>query len=52
MPYCENCGAEVNPNTSFCKKCGAAVNVASMMPPPPPVESNARKMPLEKRFEI
>ena len=42
MPYCENCGAEVNPNTSFCKKCGAAVNVASMMPPPPPVESNAR----------
>jgi len=36
MPYCENCGAEVNPNAKFCKQCGAALNAASVMPPPPP----------------
>jgi hypothetical protein len=24
MPYCENCGAEVSPNSKFCRNCGAA----------------------------
>jgi hypothetical protein len=24
MPYCENCGAEVGPNSKFCRNCGAA----------------------------
>jgi hypothetical protein len=51
MPYCENCGTEVNPNASFCRKCGAAINVASMMsppppPPPPPSSQSPPKIPL------
>jgi predicted amidophosphoribosyltransferase len=26
MPYCENCGAQVNLNTKFCNNCGAKQN--------------------------
>ncbi|MCW4004756.1 MAG: zinc ribbon domain-containing protein [Candidatus Bathyarchaeota archaeon] len=26
MPYCENCGSQVNPNAKFCGNCGAAQN--------------------------
>jgi hypothetical protein len=26
MPYCENCGSQVNPNAKFCGNCGAARN--------------------------
>jgi hypothetical protein len=26
MPYCENCGSQVNPNAKFCGSCGAARN--------------------------
>jgi hypothetical protein len=52
MPYCENCGSQVNPNAKFCGNCGAAQNTpvnaqpkpeaplypppSSPMPPPPP----------------
>jgi hypothetical protein len=28
MPYCENCGKEVNANAKFCRSCGAPQNVA------------------------
>jgi len=51
MPYCGNCGSQVNPNEKFCGKCGAALNKPpvnaqptperlayspSSSPPPPP----------------
>ena len=52
MPYCGNCGSQVNPNEKFCGKCGAALNKppvnaqptperqayspSSSSPPPPP----------------
>ena len=26
MPYCKNCGAEVNENAAICVKCGAWIN--------------------------
>lgn len=26
MPYCKNCGAEVNENAAICTKCGAWIN--------------------------
>jgi hypothetical protein len=26
MPYCENCGSEINPNAKFCGNCGTARN--------------------------
>ena len=26
MPYCENCGSQINPGAKFCGNCGAAVN--------------------------
>jgi hypothetical protein len=29
MPYCENCGSQVNPNAKFCGNCGAAQNKAA-----------------------
>jgi hypothetical protein len=52
MPYCENCGAQLNPNVKFCSNCGAKQNVSNapvqnpnpprvaqpvtFAPPPPP----------------
>ena len=29
MPFCSNCGNEVNDNTKFCPKCGNAINSES-----------------------
>ena len=34
MPYCENCGSQVNPNAKFCGNCGAARNQAATTKPP------------------
>jgi hypothetical protein len=34
MPYCENCGQQINPNAKFCGNCGAARNQASSTKPP------------------
>jgi hypothetical protein len=34
MPYCENCGSQVNPNAKFCGNCGAARNQANTTKPP------------------
>ena len=34
MPYCENCGSQINPNTKFCGNCGAARNQPSTTKPP------------------
>ncbi|MCL4429910.1 MAG: zinc ribbon domain-containing protein [Chloroflexi bacterium] len=34
MPYCENCGSEVNPNVKFCGNCGVARNQAAAAKPP------------------
>ena len=25
MPYCENCGSQINPEAKFCRNCGAAI---------------------------
>lgn len=35
MPYCENCGSQVNPNAKFCGNCGAARNQAATTTKPP-----------------
>jgi len=34
MPYCENCGSQVNPNAKFCSNCGASRNQATTAKPP------------------
>jgi hypothetical protein len=34
MPYCENCGSQVNPNAKFCGNCGAARNQSATTKPP------------------
>ncbi len=26
MPYCENCGCQINPDAKFCRNCGAAID--------------------------
>ena len=45
MPYCEKCGASLEPNAQFCPSCGAPVTspatsvqpgMSSSPPPPPP----------------
>ena len=34
MPYCENCGVEINPKAKFCRNCGAAISNDSAPPKP------------------
>ena len=34
MPYCENCGQQINPNAKFCGNCGAARTQATSTKPP------------------
>jgi hypothetical protein len=36
LPYCENCGTQINPETNFCKNCGAKLNPMLV---PRPVET-------------
>jgi hypothetical protein len=38
MPYCENCGNILNPGAKFCGNCGYALNLAQVVPPPPPMQ--------------
>jgi hypothetical protein len=34
MPYCENCGQQINPNAKFCGNCGVArIQAATTKPP-------------------
>jgi hypothetical protein len=33
MPYCENCGQQINPNAKFCGNCGAARTQATTTKP-------------------
>lgn len=34
MPYCENCGTQVNPNAKFCGNCGAVQKQQAASQPP------------------
>lgn len=34
MPYCENCGSQINPNAKFCGNCGAARTQTAEAPKP------------------
>jgi hypothetical protein len=34
MPYCENCGQQINPNAKFCGNCGAARTQTTTTKPP------------------
>ena len=37
MPYCENCGTQLNPNVNFCRNCGTQQKQQIQhFPPPPP----------------
>ena len=44
MPYCANCGAQVDGR--FCAKCGASVGTGAAAPPPPPPASANYPPPL------
>jgi hypothetical protein len=35
MPYCENCGTQINPNAKFCGNCGAAQTQTAATTNPP-----------------
>ncbi len=36
MPYCHNCGADLQPNAAFCSKCGAPAAAATATTPTAP----------------
>ena len=37
MPYCPNCGAQIDPGNKFCSNCGSQLNQASVQATPKPV---------------
>lgn len=45
MPYCENCGSQVNPNAKFCRNCGAALSGEGINPQPPQTPASASSSP-------
>jgi hypothetical protein len=44
MPYCENCGSQVNPNAKFCGNCGAAQTQAPANNSPVTVQPKPAKL--------
>jgi hypothetical protein len=38
MPYCENCGAQLNPNAKFCGSCGTPHNPPTQTSPAQPTQ--------------
>ena len=48
MPYCENCGSEINPNAKFCGNCGAARNQTA---PPKLTKPSAPTQPAQPKRE-
>jgi hypothetical protein len=51
MPYCENCGQQINPNAKFCGNCGAARTQAATTKPPVDTPVNIQP-PLPKRERL
>ncbi len=39
MPYCKNCGHELQGEVKFCPDCGASTSVEPSIPPRPPAQS-------------
>src|SRR5450756_1321745 len=51
MPYCENCGKQINPNAKFCGNCGAARTQAATTKPPVNTPDNTQPpQPKRKRL--
>jgi hypothetical protein len=46
MPYCENCGSEINSTAKFCRNCGAAQSNAPL-PSSASVPPNASPQPIQ-----
>jgi hypothetical protein len=49
MPYCENCGQQINPNTKFCGNCGAARTQTATAKPP--VNTSVNTQPPQPKRE-
>jgi hypothetical protein len=46
MPYCENCGTQVNPDSKFCRNCGAAQNKSPNTTPSLTIQSPQTQNPM------
>ena len=40
MKFCQNCGAQVDPNNSFCPTCGGPLGDAPLQQPTPTTDAN------------
>ena len=50
MPYCENCGSQINPNAKFCGSCGAARNPTATTKTPENVKPAQPTQPKHERL--
>ncbi len=50
MPYCENCGQQINPNAKFCGNCRAARTQAATTKPPVNTPVNTPPQPKRERL--
>lgn len=49
MPFCSNCGADVEENQRFCPECGTRLSTESVSPAPPTTTSEATDVPPPKQ---
>lgn len=47
MKYCQNCGAQIPVNSTFCTSCGAKQGPGQQMPPPPPAQYGQQPGPYQ-----
>ena len=51
MPYCQNCGAQLNEGASFCNNCGARVGAGPAQPEQPPYQSQYQQQYQQQYYQ-
>ena len=51
MPYCQNCGAQLNEGASFCNNCGARVSAGPAQPEQPPYQSQYQQQYQQQYYQ-
>lgn len=51
MPYCQNCGAQLNEGASFCNNCGARVSAGPAQPEQPPYQSQYQQQYQQRYYQ-
>ena len=50
MPFCQNCGAQLNEGASFCNNCGARVGAGPAQPEQPPFQAQYQQQQYQQQY--